>query len=106
MSNGRRFVAAVANSSNGAIERICRRCSSALPEPVLKIVERVVEKVVIRHDPQCLESLEEARKLILAATERLRQQQVAETAPAVLARSSFRNAPKMRNKEVCFVRDR
>jgi transcriptional regulator of acetoin/glycerol metabolism len=56
-----------------------------LPEPVLKIVERVVEKVVIRHDAQCVESLEEARKPILAATERLRQQHVAETAPAVLA---------------------
>lgn len=39
----------------------CRRCGSALPEPVVKIVERVVEKVVIRHDPQCLENLDEAR---------------------------------------------
>ena len=52
----------------------CRRCGSALPAPVVKVVERVVEKVVIRHDPQCLESLDEARKLILAATERLTQQ--------------------------------
>jgi hypothetical protein len=26
----------------------CRRCGGALPEPLVKIVERVVEKVVIR----------------------------------------------------------
>jgi hypothetical protein len=26
----------------------CRRCGTALPEPVVKIVERVVEKVVTR----------------------------------------------------------
>ena len=29
----------------------CRRCGTALPEPVVKIVERVVEKVVISYDP-------------------------------------------------------
>ena len=51
----------------------CRRCSSALPDPVVKVIERVVQRVVIRHDPECLENLEEARKLILAATERLMQ---------------------------------
>ena len=38
----------------------CRRCGSALPEPVVRIVERVVEKVVIRQDPQCLQKLEQA----------------------------------------------
>jgi hypothetical protein len=42
-----------------------------LPEPVVTIVEPVVEKVVVRQDPQCLESLEEARKLIVKATDRL-----------------------------------
>lgn len=51
----------------------CRRCGNALPEPVVQIVERVVEKVVIRHDPQCLEKLEQACRLISAATERLHQ---------------------------------
>jgi transcriptional regulator of acetoin/glycerol metabolism len=51
----------------------CRRCGNALPEPVVQIVERVVEKVVIRHDPQCLEKLEQACRLISVATERLRQ---------------------------------
>src|SRR6266700_7315617 len=54
----------------------CRRCRRALPEPIVKVVERVVEKVVIRHAPQCLENLYEARKLILAATDRLTQQPV------------------------------
>jgi|SRR5580698_10616838 transcriptional regulator of acetoin/glycerol metabolism len=59
----------------------CRRCRSALPEPIVK----VVEKVVIRHDPQCLEDLDEARKLILAATDRLVQQPLEPVAPVVLA---------------------
>ena len=63
----------------------CRRCGSALPEPVVKVVERVVETVVIRHDPQCLENLDEARKLILAATERLTQQPVEAAASIALA---------------------
>ena len=62
----------------------CRRCGSALPEPVVKVVERVVERVVIRHDPECLENLEKARRLILAATERLMQQPVESVAPVVL----------------------
>jgi transcriptional regulator of acetoin/glycerol metabolism len=63
----------------------CRRCGSALPEPVMTIVERVVEKVAVRQDPQCLASLEEARKLILAATDRLTQQQVGLAVPVVPA---------------------
>ena len=63
----------------------CRRCGSALPEPIVKVVERVVEKVVIRHDPQFLESLDEARKLILAATNRLTQQCAETVAPIALA---------------------
>ena len=40
----------------------CRRCGGALPEPLVKIVERVVEKVVIRHDPECLQKLDQARE--------------------------------------------
>lgn len=51
----------------------CRRCGVALPEPIVKIVERVVERVVIRHDPQCLQSLEQARQLIAEASDRLTQ---------------------------------
>jgi transcriptional regulator of acetoin/glycerol metabolism len=58
----------------------CRRCGSALPEPVVKIVERVVEKVVIRRDPQCLEKLEQACRLISAATEQLQRSEAEQKA--------------------------
>src|ERR1700679_4107427 len=63
----------------------CRRCGNALPEPIVRIVERVVEKIVIRQDPQCLQKLEQASRLISTATERLTQQCVASVAPVVLA---------------------
>ena len=63
----------------------CRRCGSALPQPVVKIVERVVEKVVIRHDPECIQSLAQARELISAATDRLTQQDVEAVVPLVVA---------------------
>jgi transcriptional regulator of acetoin/glycerol metabolism len=52
----------------------CRRCGAALPEAMVKIVERVVEKVVIRQDPECLAALEQAQKLIATASERLSRQ--------------------------------
>lgn len=61
----------------------CRRCGSALPDPVVKIVERVVEKIVVQHDSQCLENREEARKLILVATNRLIQLSVETVAPVI-----------------------
>ncbi|HEY1647424.1 MAG TPA: helix-turn-helix domain-containing protein [Terracidiphilus sp.] len=51
----------------------------------MKIVERVVEKVVIRQDPQCLQKLEQASRLISTATERLTQQCTESVAPIVLA---------------------
>jgi len=63
----------------------CRRCRSALPELIVKVVERVVEKVVIRHDPECIQSLAQARELISAATHRLTQQAAESAAPVVLA---------------------
>jgi hypothetical protein len=47
----------------------CRRCGAALPQPIVKVVERVVERVVFRQDPECLENLEQARRLIAAASE-------------------------------------
>jgi transcriptional regulator of acetoin/glycerol metabolism len=62
----------------------CRRCRTALPEPIVKVIERVVETVVIRHDPQCIQNLEEAGKLILAATNRLTQQCVETVTPIAL----------------------
>jgi DNA-binding NtrC family response regulator len=56
----------------------CRRCGTALPEPVVKVFERVVEKVVIGHDPACLQSLQRACDLISAATDRLTQRHLGE----------------------------
>ena len=63
----------------------CRRCGTPLPLPFVKIVERVVEKVVIRQDPQCLQNLDEARKLFSAAMDRLTQQAPESATPVVLA---------------------
>jgi len=57
----------------------CRRCGMALPEPIVSIVERVVEKIVIRRDP------EQASRLISTATERSTRQCVESVAPIVLA---------------------
>jgi transcriptional regulator of acetoin/glycerol metabolism len=42
----------------------------------VKIVERVVERVVVRQDPECVATLEQAQKLIAAASERLSQQPI------------------------------
>lgn len=66
----------------------CRRCGAALPEPTLKIVERVVEKVVIRRDPECVATLEQAQKLIATASERLSVQHF-EPASLLPATASF-----------------
>jgi hypothetical protein len=63
----------------------CRRCGTALPEPIVRIVERVVEKVVIRKEPQGLQKLEQASRLSSTATERLTQQCLESVAPIVLA---------------------
>ena len=60
----------------------CRRCGHGLPAPIVNIVERVVEKVVIRQDPQCLENLHEASKLISAATARLKESPSSPVLPA------------------------
>jgi transcriptional regulator of acetoin/glycerol metabolism len=62
----------------------CRRCGAALPEPVVMIVERFVEKVVIGHNPMCLQSLQQALDLISAATDRLTQQRLKAVDPIVL----------------------
>lgn len=61
----------------------CRRCGATLPQPVVKTVERVVEKIVIRHDPQCLDNLERARQLIADATDRLVQTREAAVLPSI-----------------------
>jgi transcriptional regulator of acetoin/glycerol metabolism len=47
-----------------------------------------VERVVIRQDPQCLQKLEEARRLIAAATERLERSGAEEKAPILFSQIS------------------
>ena len=49
----------------------CRRCGQALPTPITNVIERVVERVVIHQDSQCLENLEAAAKLISATAAKL-----------------------------------
>ena len=66
----------------------CRRCGAPLPEPVVNIVERVVEKVVILQDPHCLQKLEQAFRLISAATERLQQSSANEKPPILFSQIS------------------
>ena len=61
----------------------CRRCGTALPQPIVKVVERVVEKVVVRHDPQCLHNLEQARLLIAEASDRLMQPSIDPALPLI-----------------------
>ena len=51
----------------------CRRCGKALPAPIVNVVERVVEKVVIQQDSQCLENLLEASKLISATAAKMQE---------------------------------
>lgn len=55
----------------------CRRCGQALPAPIVNNVERVVEKLVIQQDSQCLENLLEASKLISAIAAKLQESRVA-----------------------------
>jgi transcriptional regulator of acetoin/glycerol metabolism len=54
----------------------------------VNIVERVVEKVVTLQDPQCLQKLEQASRLISSATERLQQSSASEKAPILFSQIS------------------
>ena len=60
----------------------CRRCGAALPQPVVKIVERVVEKVVVRLDTECVRDLEQARRIIAEVSERLVRSREDKAAPS------------------------
>jgi hypothetical protein len=60
-----------------------RRCGRTLPEPLVE----VVEKVVIRYAPECLQSLEEARRLISEAEDRLTRRLADSLGSTVLAQS-------------------
>ena len=59
----------------------CRRCGKALPAPIVNVIERVVEKVVIQQDSQCLENLLEASKLISATAVKLQESRVTRELP-------------------------
>jgi transcriptional regulator of acetoin/glycerol metabolism len=59
----------------------CRRCGKALPAPIVNVVERVVEKVVIQRDSQCLENLEAAAKLISATAAKLQESRAVQELP-------------------------
>jgi transcriptional regulator of acetoin/glycerol metabolism len=59
----------------------CRRCGKALPAPIVNVVERVVEKVVIQQDSQCLENLQGASKLISATAAKLQESRAFQELP-------------------------
>ena len=83
----------------------CRRCGQALPEPVVKIVERIVERVVVRHDTECIENLEQARQLIAAASSRLTHQCTESVTPLVLAQAPQSGTfPTMAEMERTMIR--
>ncbi len=67
---------------------LCRRCGSALPQPIVKVVERVVEKIVVHPDLESIENLEQARQLITAAAERLARSSRESASPVVLSLAS------------------
>jgi DNA-binding NtrC family response regulator len=70
----------------------------------VRIVERVVERVVIRQDPQCLKKLEEAHRLISAATERLQRSGAEEKAPILFSHISDAQAfPTMAEMERAII---
>ena len=82
----------------------CRRCGTALPEPIVRIVQRVVERIVIRQDPQCLQKLEEAHRLISVATERLQRSGAEEKAPILFSQiSEARSFPTMAEMERAII---
>ena len=82
----------------------CRRCGTVLPEPIVRIVERVVERVVVRQDPQCLQKLEEAHRLISPATERLQRPSAEEKARILFSRISEAQAfPTMAEMERAII---
>ena len=82
----------------------CRRCGTALPEPIVRIVEHVVERIVIRQDPQCLQKLEEAHRLISVVTERLQRSGAEEKAPILFSQiSEARSFPTMAEMERAII---
>jgi len=82
----------------------CRRCGATLPEQVVKIVERIVEKVIVHKAPECLASLEQAQRLITEATQLLTEQAVAQSEPALVAQFSTEiSFPTMADMERAMI---
>ena len=82
----------------------CRRCGDALPPAVVKFVERIVEKVVVRQDLQCLEKLEQARQLIAAVSDRLTNLSAGSDAALVLEPTSQSSSfPTMAEMEQAMI---
>jgi transcriptional regulator of acetoin/glycerol metabolism len=82
----------------------CRRCGATLPQPIVKVVERVVEKMMIRQDPQSLHNLEQARQLIAEATDRLTQQFIESATPLPVEHSLQSGSfPKMAEMERTMI---
>jgi transcriptional regulator of acetoin/glycerol metabolism len=70
----------------------------------VQIVERVIEKVVHQHDPECLKNLEQAQRLIAAASDRLILGPNEVTAPLVLATASkLTSFPTMAEMERAMI---
>jgi len=62
------------------------------------------QRVVIRQDPQCLQKLEQAHRLISAATERLQQPGAEEKAPILFSQISEAEAfPTMAEMERAII---
>ena len=75
----------------------CRRCGQALPAPIVNVVERVVEKVVIQQDSQCLENLQEASKLISATAAKLQESRATRQLPVHFGSAlGYRDLPDAR----------
>jgi transcriptional regulator of acetoin/glycerol metabolism len=82
----------------------CRRCGTSLPQPFVKVVERVVERVVVRQDAECIANLEQARELITLASERLTEQSVQHAVPVDLMQVVGKDAfPKMAEVERALI---
>jgi len=82
----------------------CRRCGATLPQPIVKVVERVVERVVLRQDAECIASLEQAQELITLASKRLTQRSGHHGLPVDLIQSVGKDAfPKMADVERAMI---
>ena len=82
----------------------CRRCGVALPQPVIKIVERVIEKVVVRLDTECVRDLEQARRIIAEVSDRLARSSRDKATPFLLAgNSELEEFPTMAEVERAMI---